>query len=87
MYTAKTFDLYVDTLSVGETGITVRTSIPEVKITIIKGGKVLKEAYTNDLGLSTIILDDYTKTDENYQIKGEKEGYISKEVSIMVLSI
>ena len=87
IYTAKSFDLYVDTLSVGETGITVRTSIPEVKITIIKGGKVLKEAYTNDLGLSTIILDDYTKTDENYQIKGEKEGYISKEVSIMVLSI
>ena len=87
IYGAKTFDLYVDTLSVGETGITVRTSIPKVKITIIKGGKVLKEAYTNDLGLSTIILDDYTKTDENYQIKGEKEGYISKKVSIKVLSI
>ena len=87
IYTGKSFDLYVDTLSVGETGITVRTSIPKVKITIIKGGKVLKEAYTNDLGLSTIILDDYTKTDENYQIKGEKEGYISKKVSIKVLSI
>ena len=87
IYGANSFDLYVDTLSVGETGITVRTSIPKVKITIIKGGKVLKEAYTNDLGLSTIILDDYTKTDENYQIKGEKEGYISKEVSIKVLSI
>ena len=86
IYTGNSFDLFADTLSVGETGIIVRTSIPEVKITIIKGGKVLKEAYTNDLGVVTIILNYKVEKGDVYKIIGEMKGYKTQEIFATVVS-
>ena len=86
IYTGNSFDLFADTLSVGETGIIVRTSIPEVKITLIKGGKVLKEAYTNDLGVVTIILNYKVEKGDVYKIIGEMKGYKTQEIFATVVS-
>ena len=86
IYTGNSFDLFADTLSAGETGIIVRTSIPEVKITLIKGGKVIKEAYTNDLGVVTIILNDKVEKGDVYKIIGEMKGYKTQEIFATVVS-
>ena len=86
IYTGKSFDLFADTLSAGETGIIVRTSIPEVKITLIKGGEVLKETYTNDLGVVTIILNYKVEKGDVYKIIGEMKGYKTQEIFATVVS-